>query len=86
MNIVEVNTERRMRVHSVGIDMVGDLPLKHILKYAISKSSNMYLLYISLYYYFLSDLIYQCYAKRRVIGVKILPARFAFVQPNGEMG
>jgi hypothetical protein len=52
-----------MRVHPVGIDMVGDPPLKHILKYGISKSSNMYLLHISLYCYFLSDLIYQCYAK-----------------------
>lgn len=38
MNIVEVNTGKRsMRVHPVGIDMVGDLPLKHILKYAISE-------------------------------------------------
>jgi hypothetical protein len=49
MNIVEVNTDKRsMRVHPVGIDMVGDPSLKHILKYGISKSSNMYLLHISL--------------------------------------
>ena len=43
--------KRSMRVHPVGIDMVGDPSLKHILKYGISKSSNMYLLHISLYCY-----------------------------------
>jgi hypothetical protein len=64
MNIVEVNTEKRsMRVHPVGIDMVDDPPLKHILKYGISKRPL-----------------------QRAIGVKLLPARFAFVQPNGGMG